>query len=198
MGNLINAFMLGSAPPPSDSFNRADSSTVLGVTDVGGLAYTQGGGVSRTWGIDGNKAYLAAANGAGVHDYYIDLDIAMSDNYTVTTAVSGNQSDIQPAIFARGTYIIRCARSSGSDYLWCYRGGTYLGGNELYLPGDSYGIKVAGTTIDFLKNGTSFLQVTGQTTNQTNTHVGLWVTGNSWNGANPTTVRFDYLNVTTP
>lgn len=195
---LLDSPRFASATPPSDSFNRADSSTVIGVTDVGGLAYTQGGGVSRTWGIDGNKAYLAAANGSGNHDYSLDLDITISDNYTVTTAISGNQSNIQPAIYARGTYIVRCARSSGSDYLWCYRGGTYLGGNELYLPGDSYGVKVAGTTINFLKNGTSFLQVTGQTTAQTNTHVGIWVTGTSWSGSNPTTVRFDYLNITTP
>lgn len=199
---LLDSPRFASATPPSDSFNRADSASVLGVTDVGGLAYTQGGGVSRTWGIDNNQAYLATANGSGIHSYSAELNIGMSDNYTVTTAISvaGNNGD-DPALYARGGHaIIRCSKSGASSYLWAYTNGSYrgqLGG--AYVLGDTFGIKLVGTTIYFLRNGSVELTRTGESGSLSNTTVGIWVTlTNASGGSNPSPARFNYLNITTP
>jgi hypothetical protein len=144
-----------------DGYNRANSATTLGSTEVGGLAYTS---VVGPWGVRNGRAYNPGGNGGMVY-----VDAAVTD--ATFTAIAGdtvapyNLND-NCGLMARYTdsthfYLVQVSSTAIQIYK-CNGGFTLLAQTTTTItPGITVmGIKVNGTTIQSLKNGTVVDSVT--------------------------------------
>lgn len=153
-----------------DSFNRADSTTNLGSTNSGVVqAWVQNSG---TWGIQTNRAYISAA-GASIA--------------TIAGAADFEGLDVEVDVWASGDAWLVFRFSDTSNYLrW---GGTVAGfatfevvsggattrtdiSSVTLAVADELKVRCTGSVIELYVNDAIALIVT-ETTNQTNTRVGL-------------------------
>lgn len=161
-----------------DSFNRADSATVLGSTDRGDVeAWVQNSG---TWGINGNTAYISAAA----------TSIA-------TIAGNGDFEDCEVTVstWPAGTHASLVFRyTDANNYMWW--GGTVAGDPSLnivvagvtttWVPdaggtdftlaqGDTLSARTQGSVVSVYRNGKQALTIS-TTANQTAVRVGMRLT----------------------
>lgn len=172
----------------SDSFDRADDATSLGVADTGQAWVAQRG----TWGISGNQAYMAvvaSANDSAV----IDTGISDCTVQVKVAAVGGSMgltvraSDADNAITTNLTGLYR--RTAGANAL-------LASFSEAFVAGDTMQIRCEGDTLTVYRQAASagaFTQVATvvETQGQTVTTHGFRQSGDT-----SSSLRFDDFKVT--
>lgn len=176
---MSTMFAPASGPVVSDTFNRADN-TSLGNAETG-----------QTWsgdfGIAGNKAYgkLSTNAFALVNSGIADCDISLvmstyySDSYSGAIARYTNADNYLSFELNAGAVYIKKRESGSSSNL------TYVSG-KTFSNGDVFKMRVSGTSISVYQNG-ALLVSTTSTLNQTATTHGL--------RTYQTTARFDDFKV---
>lgn len=172
-----------------DAFNRADSASSLGTTDIGGLTWVADVG---TWGISGKQAYLVTSSGGGPNAAYLDVGTA---DVVITCTIAAWQTNDFHRIICRYTDIsnhILLQLSNGKYQLYKRVTTTYT-----QLGSDSAASVAAGDVVRLLANGNNFTvyvngvsQITATDAfNNTVTKHGISV------GANATTPRFTNFSI---
>lgn len=172
-----------------DAFNRADSASSLGVTDIGGLSWVADVG---TWGVTGKKAYLATSSGAGPNAAYVDVGTA---DVVITMTLAAWQASDYPRLIARYTDIGNHILLQGSNtayQLYKRVANTYtqLGSDYTYTPtaGDVIKLVCSGNNFTVYVNGVSRITATDSFNNTVTKH-GISV------GGNATTPRFANFSI---
>jgi hypothetical protein len=178
----------------SDSFNRADSTNIVGTTDSfnGGSSKTWNT-VTGTWGVNGNQLYISSATS----DDYIYVDSGVSDNYSVQVDISRVTNSEQWLVFRfadKNNFLMFGFPGTGAARLYRRVAGTFtsmITTSLTPIAGTIYTLKVqvSGSTITLYNGGTQIGTVT-YTGLTTNTGVGLR-NGN----ATITGVRYDNFQV---
>jgi hypothetical protein len=171
----------------SDSFNRANSTTTLGVTDSynGGTAKTWTTYGTVIWGIDNNQAYGATAGGG---NDFVGVNAGVSDGI-VTVTFSTNPSGGYVVLRAIGQNNYLMFQNKGSNYvLYHYSSGWTTLGTWAKTPavGDIIQATLNGTSITITING-AFSQTITDSTNTTGTIFGM--------ATNQSTTHFDNFQI---
>lgn len=139
-----------------DTFNRADSTSVLGTTSDGTATWvTQTG----TWGISSNKAYQSSATGG---DLMATVDAGVSDGILQVTlaTIPTSLASKRPALlfwYQNTTNFFMFQATPGGYTVWQVVGGTAtVEGSISTTPasGDVVKVRLSGHTIDYYLNGT--------------------------------------------
>jgi len=136
---------------PSDTFNRADSSTSLGSTDVGSLPWIAQAG---TWGISSNRAYVAT--NAGDNQNTAVVDTGFSDGVIqVTVPAAGDGSICFRSVDNNNHFVI--GSIGAAVQLYKRTAGSYSGvltsGGSLLANGDVVQVILNGDSIQCRING---------------------------------------------
>jgi hypothetical protein len=171
----------------SDSFNRANSTTTLGVTDSynGGTAKTWTTYGTVTWGIDNNQAYGATAGGG---NDFVGVNAGVSDGI-ITVTFSTNPSGGYVVLRALGQNDYLMFQNKGSNYvLYHFKSGWTTLGTWAKTPavGDVIQATLNGTSITITING-AFSQTVTDNTNATGTIFGM--------ATNQSTTHFDNFQI---
>lgn len=173
----------------SDSFNRADSTT-LGTTD------SYNGGAPKAWsvygggsyGISSNQAY-AISSGSNSDQQFAGMDIGAADvTLTITFAVISGSPFIVFRAVSNTNYLMFQAKTSSYN-VYYYNGSTWTTLKTIGTTptnGDVIKITTSGTTITFTINGGTPSTLTSSQ-NQTSTIFGL--------SAANSTIRFDNFEI---
>ncbi len=180
----------------ADSFNRANSTTVLGSTDGNGtldpLAWTQDVGV---WGIASNQAELFT--GVGGDGSYAVVDLNESDvDITIKLSVRSASTGLIFRYVDSDNHWLFLSDNANNCQVYIRAGGGVYGArgsnhNTGNADGDVLRIVAVGSTIYAYRNGVLLETLTGQTGHQSATKQGF----SSWNPG----ARFDdWLAVSAP
>lgn len=183
LGSTLVWESAASGPLVSDSFDRPDSTTSLGIADTG-QAWTS---ILRTFGISGNKAATTVADAAA------HLDSGVADADITCDITHGGDNGL--AFRSTGTSNFMVARL-GANKVQAYRrqSGAYTLVGEAAMAltvGQAYAFRVAcfGSTIDVYVDGVKKLTVTDSFQSTATAH-GLY--GSHFNGS-----RWDNFTVDT-
>jgi hypothetical protein len=171
----------------SDSFNRANSTTTLGVTDSynGGTAKTWTTYGTVTWGIDNNQAYGATAGGG---NDFVGVNAGVSDGiFTVTFSTNPSGGYVVLRALGQNDYLM--FQNKGSNYvLYHFKSGWTTLGTWAKTPavGDVIQSTLNGTSITITING-AFSQTITDSTNTTATVFGM--------ATNQSTTHFDNFQI---
>lgn len=177
----------------ADNFNRANSSTSMGSTSTGSVAWSA---LAGTWGITGNAGYIAAAP-ATLHMAVVESGVT---NCTVEVKIATNASSSSCGLFVRATdvsngYIVESGSASTTAKLYKLVSGTATaiansGSNVPFASGDVIQVVLSGTSIIVKKNGSTIISTTDSTFT-TQTKHGLYgafaASGVTWDDFSVTT-----------
>jgi hypothetical protein len=179
----------------SDTFTRADNPTVLGSTEVGGLAWVQPAG---NYGIIGNQLYQSSALtnkiavvNAGVADCTITVTIPVWDS---TLASKGAGIAFRSTAGATLDYLEFIPDNGTGFQLAKAVAGAYTNlatGAFTPVNGDVMKVILLGTSIRVLQNGVQVVAVT-DATGLTNTYHGVCM------GIGSSLGRWDNFSITVP
>jgi hypothetical protein len=175
-----------------DQYNRANSTSALGATPVGGKTWIQRSG---TWGINANQLYVSNGVAGNVNLTLIDSEI--SDGVVrVVLAVAGMCGLLIRDDGSNNNLIVEV--QTGASYApKIYRGtaGSYVqiaaGAAVNLAVGTILTVKLVGNDIFVYGNGALIVSVT-DSTRSTNTRQGAYIVGGA--GASPAT-RLDSFSV---
>jgi len=160
-----------------DSFNRADSTTVLGSTDRGDVeAWTQNSG---TWGINSNQAYISAAATSiatlAAASEFIDCEVTVSSWASGTAALVFRYTDANNHIWWGGTVGATATLNivvAGVTTTWTPDSG---GADFTLAAGDTLSATCSGSVIIVYRNGKQALCIS-TSANQSASRVGMRLT----------------------
>ncbi len=147
----------------SDTFTRANSTTVLGTPDVGGPYTFFGGGV---WGINNNEAYLSTAAAGAQAAFPAAFNIDISIRLAVTPT-----STVVPGLMIRWVdasnhWLLQTRSSPFGLMLYRCVAGVYTNVADTTIPAmainDVIGLKAYGDQIAWLHNGRTYGVITDQ------------------------------------
>jgi hypothetical protein len=154
-----------------DSFNRANSATVLGTPDVGGPYTVQTG----TWGISGNEAYLVT----GLTNAQVTFPAAFNLDISVKIGSAGLSSSVLPGLMFRwvdaNNHWLLNRAATGFFGLYRCVAGTYtqVVNDFPTVVGDVVQAKAYGDQIAVYVNGKQYALVTDQFTTGSPSLAGL-------------------------
>lgn len=132
----------------ADDFNRADSTTSLGVTSTGAVTWEP---LSGTWGISANQGYQPGDDAAGV----AVVNVGSANHYAEAKIVTvGSISAVVVRCSAADSrYGLTC--TGGSMALYRFSGGqsTLVGSPGSFAAGDTVRLTASGTTLTVRRNG---------------------------------------------
>jgi hypothetical protein len=187
----------------TDTFTRADNASAIGTSTSGDNPTVLVG----TWGIAGNKAYIATGSDAssnynlatwdnGSADVTIEADILTPSSGDFAIGLAMRVADASNFLFAQLTLV-----GSDSDiYLYKRIAGTYTAlatlSGQTYANNTTYNLKVvlSGTSIEVFVDDVSKLTYNTTTTLEAETAHGFTF----YSGATDTGARWDNLSITTP
>lgn len=179
----------GAVTVASDTFTRADNTSVIGNAEVGG-AWTALIGALSSWGISSNQAYSAAgANNITIYQSTTASDCTVSITLSVWSGQMGLWCRITDA-----SNFIRLLEAGGTIFLEKIVAGvsSTLGSTAIVLAsGDTLSLVMSGNSIVAKRNGTTIITAS-DAFNATATKHGFGWSAGSLTG------RFDNFLVTVP
>ena len=150
----------------ADTFTRADSSSSLGVTSTGAVAWSA---LRGTWGISTNRAYVSSGHSSTLQFAVVESGLA---DGTIQFTVASNTFPNQSGSYFRATdanngYILESGVASTAK-LYKYVAGVATqiaasAGTVTFNTGDVIQVVLAGTSITVKRNGTTIITVTDST-----------------------------------